>query len=72
MLGAAIGEFDGVAVGEQHRVMKRVVRCPELHAGDVEGIADADGVVEQDRRAVMRHHLIDQALFPVATGLDQG
>ncbi len=72
MLGAAIGEFDGMAVGEDHRVMERVVRRPELHVGDVEGVADVDGVIEQDRGAILRYHLIDQPLLAVAAGPDQG
>jgi hypothetical protein len=65
MFRSAIFEVDGMTVGAHHGVMRGIVRHPQLHVGDVEGIADVYRIVEQDRRAVVSDKLRNDAALAV-------
>jgi hypothetical protein len=60
MLRTTVLEVDGMAAGEDERVVEGVVGRPDLHVRDVGRVADADRVVEQDAGHIGRDELVQK------------
>jgi hypothetical protein len=63
---------DAGAVDEDQGVADGVMRGPDLHVRTVEGVADVDWVVEQDRCAIAPAQLLADTPEAAAPGGQQG
>ncbi len=68
MLCTGIFKIDGMAVGENQDIVKRIVHSPKLHVRDVQRVANVHRIEKQDRRAVVLDNLLDHATLAIGAG----
>jgi hypothetical protein len=71
VLRTTVLEVDGMAAGEDDRIVEGIVGGPDLHVRDVGGVSDADGVIEQDAGHIGQGELLQKPPLAPAPRLRQ-